>query len=67
MGEYEKSIEYYDRELSIRKDLNDNKNIRMIYNNYGLAYFQQEDYKKALNNLETSATMQMELDSTPTN
>ena len=63
MGELTKAIEYYDKELSVRKELKDENRIANIYNNYGLVYLQQNDFNKALENLEKSATMQVELDS----
>ena len=66
MGEYNKALDYYNRELKINEELGDKESISNIFVNMGLVYFQQEDYNKAVENLEKSATMQMELGNTIT-
>ena len=58
------ALDYYTRALKIYEEL-DNKNaIPNLFANIGLVYFQQENYKQAVEYLEKSATMQMDFDNT---
>ena len=65
-GKYDESNEYYDKQLVLAKELKDNNNISNIFANKGLNSFYNKDFTQALENLEISAKMQMELDSTIT-
>jgi tetratricopeptide (TPR) repeat protein len=66
IGDYNKALDYYNRELIIDEELGDKHAIQNDFTNMGLVYLQQEDYNNAVVNLEKSATMQIELDSTIT-
>ena len=66
LGNYNKALDYYNRELRIRQEQKDDNYIPNIYTNMGLVYFQQENYNKSVEYLDKSATMQMELGRTIT-
>ena len=60
-GENEKSIEFLGRSIKLIEELgHKNNDLARLITKYGIVYYQQEDYAKALENLEMSATMQME-------
>ena len=60
-GENEKSIECLGRSIKLIEELgHKNNDLARLITKYGIVYYQQEDYAKALENLEMSATMQME-------
>ena len=63
-GYYSKALDYFNREHRIIEEIGDNWGNSNNLTNIGLVYFQQEDYNKAVENLEKSATIQMEIDST---
>ena len=69
MGKYDKALDYYNILMKVEEKLGE----KLVYNemsnifiNIGLVYFQQEDYTKAIEYINKSATMQMDLDSTIT-
>ena len=59
-GENEKSIEFLGRSIKLIEELGRKNTLARLIKKYGIVYYQQNDYAKALENLERSATMQME-------
>ena len=60
-GDYDKALDYYEKSLAIREEMDDKSGIRLSLHNIGLVYYYKGDYVQALKYSENSLAIKKEI------